>query len=143
MSSESKQLHTSTVEVRWADLDLLGHVNNTKYFEYTMEARVRFYYDRVDSGAESGGAMVLRKADMEYFVPLVLESGPLEIETSVLHVGTKSYTLRHAIRDVHGVLCAVGTVVMVGWSMSDQRSRPLTDGERAALSASLVEDVVG
>ena len=125
------------VEVRWADLDLLGHVNNTKYFEYAMEARVKFYRDLVSAETQTGSGIVLRKADMEYLVPLVLESGPLDVETSVLHVGTKSFTLRHAIRDVHGVLCAVGTVVMVGWSTHDQRSRPLTDGERAALSALL------
>ena len=30
------------LEVRWADSDRLGHVNNTKFVEYMQEARIKF-----------------------------------------------------------------------------------------------------
>ncbi|MBJ8346758.1 thioesterase family protein [Antrihabitans sp. YC2-6] len=124
---------TCQVEVRWADLDLLGHVNNTKYFEYAMEARVRFYQEAVFAGERGRRAVVLRRADMDYLRPVLVDAGPLDIETVVLHIGTTSYSLRHTMRDATGEVCAVGSAVMVGWDTEDQTSRPLSDAERSAL----------
>ena len=34
--------HVYHCPVRWADLDLLGHVNNVVYVDYLQEARVDF-----------------------------------------------------------------------------------------------------
>ncbi len=31
------------LEVRWADMDMLGHVNNAKYFSYSESARIAFF----------------------------------------------------------------------------------------------------
>ena len=31
-----------TLQVRWADFDQFGHVNNVKYIEYAQEARILF-----------------------------------------------------------------------------------------------------
>jgi len=32
--------HVYRCPLRWADLDLLGHVNNVRYVDYLQEARV-------------------------------------------------------------------------------------------------------
>ena len=32
--------HRYACPIRWADLDLLGHVNNVRYVDYLQEARV-------------------------------------------------------------------------------------------------------
>lgn len=134
--------YTCQVEVRWADLDLLGHVNNTKYFEYGMEARVRFYEHCVlHPDGVRRPALVLRKADMDYLRPILLSSGPLTIETWVTHIGTTSYSIRHRMRDKHGELCAEGSAVMVGFDLKQQKPRPLSDEERTALGAYLLSTV--
>ncbi|ORE86058.1 Thioesterase superfamily protein [Oceanococcus atlanticus] len=41
-----------SVEVRWGDMDTLGHVNNAKYLTYTESARIAFF-DEVFAGDES------------------------------------------------------------------------------------------
>jgi len=32
-------VHTSRQPIRWADMDMLGHVNNVRYLDYVAEAR--------------------------------------------------------------------------------------------------------
>ena len=31
------------VQITWADMDILGHVNSTKYFAYLETARIKYY----------------------------------------------------------------------------------------------------
>ncbi len=132
--------YTCEIQVRWADFDRLGHVNNTKYFEYAQEARLLFYSECIYASADLRRAVaVLRKTDMEFLVPVSRESGPLAIEVAVTHIGTSSYSIRHIMRDVRGRTCAVANAVMVGVDFKDQAVRPLKDDERNLLSEYLVE----
>lgn len=130
---------TCEVEVRWGDSDRLGHVNNTKYFEYAQEARVRFYAECGYEGGRAARAAVLRTTDMEFLAPVTDESGPLSIEIVVLHIGTTSYTMRHTVHDSDGTVCAVGTATLVAYDPRAKTSRPLDDDERAMLGDYLTE----
>ncbi|MGC5161144.1 acyl-CoA thioesterase [Rhodococcus sp. DT1] len=118
-----------SLEVRWADSDRLGHVNNTKVVEYMQEARIKFLISHL-SGR---GVVAVRKMDAEFLRPIKDASGPLDVEIAVLHVGTSSFTLRHTILDRHGVVCAHGDAVLVGFDVHTDRSRPLSDLEREVL----------
>lgn len=120
---------TCSVEVRWGDSDRLGHVNNAKVVEYMQEARIKFFKDVL----ASRGAVAVRKMDVEFLRPIKDSSAPIEIEVSVLHVGNSSFTLRHAISDRHGALCAFGDAVLVGFDVSTDKSRPLDENERKVL----------
>ncbi len=131
---------TCEIKVRWADFDRLGHVNNTKYFEYAQEARMHFYTECMYvSGGIRRAVAVLRKTDMEFLVPVTGDSGPLTIEVAVTHIGTSSYSIKHTMRDVRGRTCAVANAVMVGFDLKEQVVRPLKDDERNLLSEYLVE----
>ena len=37
-------VHTSLQPIRWGDMDVLGHVNNTVYFRYMEQARIEWIY---------------------------------------------------------------------------------------------------
>lgn len=118
-----------SLEVRWADSDRLGHVNNTKVVEYMQEARIKFLL----ASLSARGAVAVRKMDVEFLRPIKDASGPLGAEIVVLHIGTTSFTLRHTILDRNGVVCAHGDAVLVGFDVHTDRSRPLTDPEREVL----------
>ncbi|MFD6859695.1 acyl-CoA thioesterase [Rhodococcus sp. NPDC060090] len=118
------------MEVRWADSDRLGHVNNTKVVEYMQEGRIKF----LQSGELRRGAIAVRKMDVEFLRPIKDESGPVTVEIVVLHVGNTSYTLRHTVRDRDGAVCAHGDAVLVGFDTQTERPRPITDGERDVLA---------
>jgi acyl-CoA thioester hydrolase len=123
-----------TVEVRWADSDRLGHVNNTKFIEYMQEARIKFFR----SATFERLPVVVRKTDVEFLRPVKDESGPLTITVTVLRLGTTSYTLRHTVTDVHGNMCGFGDAVLVGFDPDTDTARALTDDERRMLEEYLV-----
>ena len=56
MTSKPRLLvHTSRQAVRWADMDMLGHVNNTSYFRYFEQARIEWVYGLPSPGAAFKG----------------------------------------------------------------------------------------
>ncbi|MGN5239634.1 MULTISPECIES: thioesterase family protein [unclassified Rhodococcus (in: high G+C Gram-positive bacteria)] len=127
---DSVEPYRAQIEVRWADSDRLGHVNNTKVVEYMQEGRIKF----LQSGELRRGAIAVRKMDVEFLRPIKDESGPLTIEIIALHVGNTSYTLRHTVLDRNGGVCARGDAVLVGFDQATERPRPITDGEREVLA---------
>jgi acyl-CoA thioester hydrolase len=40
---QKKLVHTERIPVRWGDMDAMGHVNNTVYFRYMEQARIRWF----------------------------------------------------------------------------------------------------
>lgn len=42
MQSHRKLVHTTTIPIRWGDMDAYGHVNNTVYFRYFEQTRVEW-----------------------------------------------------------------------------------------------------
>ena len=114
MTDRGGNAFSCQLEVRWADSDRLGHVNNTKFVEYMQEARVKF----------------LR--------PIKDESGPITVTLTVLRIGTTSYTLRHTVTDVRGNVCGIGDAVLVGFDLATDTARALADDERRTLGEYLV-----
>jgi len=44
MSAQRVLVHASSQRVRWGDMDMLGHVNNTVYFRFMEQARIEWTY---------------------------------------------------------------------------------------------------
>lgn len=95
---EMKLLHTSHIDVRWGDMDALGHVNNTRYFVYMEQARVEWLAkvgDPVDLATNAGP--ILANASCTFKKPVVfparlrIELYPLEIRTRGFNLGYKMF----------------------------------------------------
>lgn len=113
--------------VRWSDLDAYGHVNNVKFYDFVQEARVAIMTASLDWSA--GVVWSIVRQDVEYLKPLDFRPEPYEVATSVVAVGSRSFTLAAEIRDpAAGTVYARARTVAVG-------PRPLDDVERRALSA--------
>lgn len=91
-------------QVRWNDLDPLGHVNNAVYLTYAEDCAVELsaaYGWPMSRWLEQGKAFVARSHYVEYLEPAVLED-ELEISTWLVEVGrataTRHYDL-HKARD--------------------------------------------
>jgi len=48
---QRKLVHTQRIEIRWGDMDAMGHVNNTVYFRYMEQARINWFESLVPRGA--------------------------------------------------------------------------------------------
>lgn len=139
--------HRYDCRVRFSDVDVYGHVNNVKYFEYYQEARLALVAEigggRIPGDHGSAGfSMVLARLDVDYKRPILFRTEPYVIETWVTRVGTSSFGLASEIRDGDAVL-SQAEAVLVTYDLAAQKARPLSETERAALERMLEGQAAG
>lgn len=132
--TEPNDPHCYSCRVRWSDVDAFGHVNNVKYFEYVQEARIGFMNSLAEDTLSGDSTWVVARQDVEYKRPMVFRADPYQIRTRVTRIGRSSYELRADIVD-GDVLMSRARTVVVAFDQASQRSRPMTDAERAALES--------
>jgi len=118
------------VQVRFSDVDVYGHVNNVKYFEYFQEARIH-YVGQLASGLPCVPTVVAQK-DVDYKVPILFRPESYDAWTWVSRVGTSSYELSSEIRDGDQVLSRC-RAVLVTFDPVTQASAPAPAAYRDVL----------
>ena len=119
------------VELRWRDLDFLGHLNQAVYHELLEEGRGALFEQL---GALDGGFFfVLARVELDHRQEIRRDHGPVTVALRVEAVGRSSVTVAHEIVRADGAVAAEGRSVLVAWDRDARRSRPLTDAERSAL----------
>jgi len=136
--------HRHLVEVRLADTDAMGHVNNARYLTYTEIARVDYYQQVIGKplplgvhGAEEG--MILADIRVAYRSPSVFGEA-LTVETRTERVGNTSLTQVHRItapesRYGETRLVGVAEAVLVAYDYAAERPIPVPAEWRAAIVA--------
>ncbi len=133
--------------MRWADLDLLGHVNNVVYVDYLQEARVDMMrHHRGGAPAQQSAqdlveGLVVVRHEVSYRAPLTFRFGPVSIECWVVRVRAASFTMAYEIFDEHDdgsrTVYLRATTVLTPFVFSHERPRRLSAEEREALAAYL------
>lgn len=125
-----------TIEVRWSDMDTMGHVNNAVYFTYLEQARIEYLRGQAQPSGMKVGKMgfglVSIKCDFRKQVhyPAVLEIG-----TRVTHLGNRSFHLDQGIfLQGQDTLMAQGHSVMCWVDYEAEKAQPLPEELRAALA---------
>jgi acyl-CoA thioester hydrolase len=128
--------HTVRVQLRWRDMDMLGHLNQSVYHELLEEGRIALIADlmgRVD-GERIEGGYVLAHVDLDYHAEVRKDHEAIDIVVRVARVGTSSIELDHDVRLPDGRLAASGKSVLVAWDLMARTKRSLSEAERAALT---------
>ncbi|HEX8121119.1 MAG TPA: thioesterase family protein [Solirubrobacteraceae bacterium] len=120
------------IEVRWRDLDMLGHLNQSVYHELLEEGRGAFF-----QAVEMLTATVLARVELDYKLEVRREHSPVEVVVRLARFGRSSVTLAHEIVRADGEVASAGSSVHVAWDTAARRSRPLTAEERERLDAAL------
>lgn len=128
--------HLYQCHVRFSDVDVYGHVNNVKYFEYFQEARLAYISTLSGRDEAADFMIVLARMDVDYKRPILFRTEPYQIETSVSRVGRSSFDLVAQIRD-GDTLLSQARAVLVGFDVASQAARPLAEEERALLLAEI------
>lgn len=114
------------VHVRFSDVDVYGHVNNVTYFEYFMEARIRYvarlWRDLADDTPEP--TLVVAQADVDYRTPMVFRPEPYDCFGAVAEVRRSSLRIDSEIREGSTVF-ARSRVTLVFVDPSTGRPAPL------------------
>ena len=125
-----------TIDIRWRDLDALGHVNNAVYATYLEEARNRWLLQTLEGIAKITEFALVRVA-IDYKSEIVFDDLTVTASCAPLRIGNSSITTAETVTKRDGVIAASAEAVIVVRDVEAGRSRPLRPDERAALEQQL------
>lgn len=118
MADDMKFRHTLPVQIRFNDVDQYGHMNNSSYFSLYDLAKTSYMRDVFGNKDWHHMGIVVANINADFLAP-VFFSDDLIIETTVIHLGHKSFTLlQRAINKASGVLKCQCRTVMVGYDVA-------------------------
>lgn len=131
--------HRFDFTVRSTDIDVIGHVNNAKYLEYMEWARFDWIWQQgftLDELKRRSVMPVVVNININYRKELkMLEK--VQVRTSAIKVGEKSFVIRHELYNQKEELVADGDVTMVMIDANTRRSTALPAELREALLGEL------
>ena len=128
--------HVYQCRVRFSDVDVYGHVNNVKYFEYYQEARLALMSSLGREEGDGRFSIVLARIDVDYRRPILFRTEPYAVESWISRVGSSSFDMSAEIKDGDAVLSRADAV-LVSFDLATQSARRLTDVERDLLTEAL------
>jgi acyl-CoA thioester hydrolase len=123
------------VEVRFRDMDSMGHVNNAVYFTYFENARIAYW--RAVPGIRSRRNLdyILARAECDFKSPTTLED-ELCCHVRVAFFGRSSFAFDYLLRDERtGRIVAEGRTVQVMYDYTVRRTRTVDGDMRAAVES--------
>lgn len=137
--NDRQLLSTLDLDVRWGDMDALGHVNNAAYLTYFESARVD-WLTKVAAGASVGHGTadgpVVVNSFIEYRRPVVYPAR-IRVRLYCAPPGRSSFDTSYELVDAADPEClyAVGSARVVWVNHREGRSAPLPDAIRTLLPA--------
>lgn len=128
--------YSHSMEVRFADIDGMGHVNNAKFFTYMEAARIHYMWDVVGwDGNIKSLDFILAHISCDFKLPLVY-GDTVCVHIRVTHFGKTSFSMDYAlVRESDGAIVAIGESVQVAFDYGDGSPVPIPDTWRARISA--------
>ena len=126
---------STTLEIRWRDLDALGHVNNAVYFTYLEQARVHYLRELglVPSDPSAIG-MILAQTSCQFKSPLELGE-QVTIYVRVSELRNSSFIVEYRLEGGDGRLAATARSAQVCYDYQNQCSIPISDQWREIIIA--------
>ena len=130
--------HRVADNIRFADLDPQGHVNQAVFLTYFETGRVAMFRDRDLGIGVPGATFVLVRMEVDYLKELHWP-GAIEIGTRVAEFGRSSFSVAQAIfRD--GACAASGRATMVCIDLATRKATPLPEEAIARLRQWKLQD---
>lgn len=130
-----KLVHTERIEIRWGDMDAMGHVNNIVYFRYMEQTRISWFESLVPAGqAWKASGIVIANATCN-FRRAMTYPGTVEVKLFVGEPGRTSIGTYYEMRvDEDPEPYADGSATVVFIDMQSQRPMPIPERIRSLLA---------
>lgn len=129
--------------MRWADMDMLQHVNNVTYVDYLQEARIDMFtsHPEFSGGEDLGEGVVVVRHELEFLAPMSFRSRPILVDSWITEIRPASFTMAYEVYDEgpSGTGDAERTVylrassVLAPFVFAAERPRRLSEVEREVL----------
>jgi acyl-CoA thioester hydrolase len=125
--------YSRPIDVRYADIDMMGHVNNAKYLTFIEHARSDYFLKACNWDWTKLG-MVLARTEIDYKRPILLHSRPV-VWVRTTRLGQTSFTQENQIAEAGQpkqiYATAISTLVHVDYTTG--RPLPITEQIKKAI----------
>ena len=128
-------MHEKRVDIRWADLDGFGHVNQAVYLTYAEEVLDDWFRQKLRLPVGSVWDYVAARNVLDYRSELRQSDVQAVGRVSLVELGTKSITVKITLSALDGRLATEIESVLVVVERKGGPSRALTEAERQSLAA--------
>ena len=120
--------HSTPVQIRFNDIDIMAHVNNSVYQNFFDLARTHYFgkvfAQKMDWDTR---ALVLAKITIEYLNPIFLEE-KIEVLTKVHSLGNKSLQMiQKIVNSETKEIKAINDAVLVGFGVKENAAVPIPE----------------
>lgn len=123
--------YRTDLEMRFTDLDMMGHVNNAVYFTYMEIGRTKYWKQAIHWDWKKTG-VVMGKASITYIKPLHLgDKISMYVRTS--RIGNTSFDLEYLIVKMQNgeeIICSKGKTVCVVYDYETKSPISIPANER-------------
>ncbi len=133
---DAQKVFTIPVEIRFRDLDAMGHVNHAVFITYFEEGRKAFFQNFFDVGDSSVFNFIMAHVRCDYLKPIKLSHRRVTLQMRVSKMGNKSFDLEYRLTDQTdpSIIFATGASVQVCFDYRDNKSVRMSEKMRAKLS---------
>jgi acyl-CoA thioester hydrolase len=106
--------HSLPIQIRFNDIDAIGHINNNIYFSYFDLGKVSYFEDiKASRVSWTDGIVVVAHLETDFLSPIYYKE-PVAVDTKTLKIGTKSITLLQQLRNVktQEVKCRCSSIIV-------------------------------
>ncbi|GAB7008659.1 acyl-CoA thioesterase [Halorubrum trueperi] len=123
--------HTAEIDVRFRDIDAMGHVNNAVYATYVEQARTLYFRDVLDADI-SRVSTVLASLSLDFRRSVELTDGTVTVTSDVAEIGRSSVTMTHEVR-ADGDVAAEAEATLVSLDPDTETPTPIPKDYRSAM----------
>ena len=119
----SDKLFSTNIEVRFRDLDAIGHVNNAVFFTYFEEGRKHFSKKVFDVSDVSDFNFIMAHIQCDFIKPIQFNDRVI-LQMWVKDIGTKSFSFEYRLVDLsdEAMVYATGKSIQVCYDYQKNRS---------------------
>jgi acyl-CoA thioester hydrolase len=129
MSDENQFRFSQEIQIRWMDLDPLGHVNNAIYIVYFEMGRSKYMITASDTWDWHKNMFLIANVNCDYKRELKMADKHPHVHARMVKFGTKSFELEYAITsgENHEVLHATGKSIQVMFDTNNKTTVEIPD----------------
>jgi acyl-CoA thioester hydrolase len=123
------------IEVRFSDLDAMGHVNNAVVVSFMEQGRFQWWRTFLGGRKFQEEGFLIARVEVDYRLPILL-GDDVRVELHCSKAGNSSFDLTYRLtRGLGGEVFAEGKTVQVMLDFATNRPKPLAPTTREWLEA--------
>jgi len=113
------------IDVRFSDLDSLGHVNHAVFVSYLEQARYHWWQGFLKERPFEEDGFLIARIEVDYRKPILI-GDKVRVDLRCDKIGTSSFSqVFRIVREADGVVVAEAHTVQVMLDFKTQRPRPI------------------